>query len=235
MIFRNSKNLDCKHNNKCFLCPFINNDNTDFNESKHSVFVKKGQYIYLAGSRPQGVYCIYDGKIKIVKSGSEGKEQIIQLAKNGDLIGLNGFFIDQEYSDCAVALEDSQLCHISKNSFNSLLDNHMELNKIMRKYLCEIKESMEDKILYLSQKTVRERLALNILYLNEYFGVPNNEKLIIDLPLSREDMANLVGTATETVIRILSDFKKEGILCFSGKKITIINLPSLKKAAEVYQ
>src|SRR5690606_13285972 len=114
MIFRNSKNLDCKHNNKCFLCPFIDAANTEFNESKHSIFVKKGQYIYLAGSRPQGVYCIHEGKIKIVKSGSEGKDQIIQLAKNGDIIGLNGFFIEQEYSDFAVALEDSQLCHIPK-------------------------------------------------------------------------------------------------------------------------
>ena len=234
MTNKTIKNSDCKQNPSCLLCTSSEGRLSEFYDNKNTIFIKKGQSIYIEGARPQGIFCLFQGKVKIVRSGSEGKEQITHLAKNGDLIGLNAFFIGKDYTDTAVTLEDSYLCQISKQAVEILIQENPLINISLRNYLCKINEEMENKILNLSQRSVRERLAINILYLNEYFGILDKNQVLIDLPLSREDLANLVGTATETVIRILSDFKKEGILCFNGKRISITDINSLRKVAEVY-
>ena len=108
--------------------------------------------------------------------------------------------------------------------------NHLLYGKI-NAHLCKVLGLIEDKVLNFSQRSVRERIAINILNLNDSFGVKSNNEILIDVPLSREDMANMVGTATETVIRILSEFRKEGMVNFNGKKMTITNINNLKKVA----
>jgi CRP-like cAMP-binding protein len=232
----NNTSCNSQLNPACLFCSNLKKTEWEiFHDTRNMVMSRKGQYIYNEHSRPQGVYCVSQGKVKITKSGSDGKEQIISLAKSGDVLGLAAYFLNEEYSSAAAALEDSYICYIPREVFDHLLCSNILLDNSIRKLLCQVNQDMENKILSLSQKTVRERLAGNILLLNKHFGISEkNNEMMIDLPLTREDMANLVGTATETVIRLLSEFKKEGILYFNGKRITITDINSLKKVAEFY-
>jgi len=93
---------------------------------------------------------------------------------------------------------------------------------------------MREKISDLAQKSVRERLAGNLLMLKETYGIDGEESTLIDISLSREDLANIVGTATETVIRLLSEFKKDGLIALEGKKIKVLKPRELAKEADFY-
>lgn len=234
---RNNNCLSCnpKENSSCLICNFLSDSASaqKLEAYKHSYKVKKGQHLYLEGAKAINIYSIYKGKIKVVKVGLDGKEQIVYLAKDGDLLGVKASLYDNYYSTTTIALEDTYICSISKEVFLELVDSNPSLNQEVRKYLCRMINIMEDKVFNLSQKSVRERLALSLLSLNETFGIENSNEILIDVSLTREDMANLVGTATETVIRLLSELKKEGIVNFSGKKLTIKNLPSLQRLAEL--
>jgi CRP-like cAMP-binding protein len=199
---------------------------------KNIIRYNKGQYIFHEGAQPSGIYCIQEGKVKIVKLGSGGKEQIIYLSKDGDVFGVKEMLSKSEYSTSSTALEDSYICHIPKVDFFYFLEDDLAFSKKVREHLCFIQDRIEEKILILTQKSVRERLAIHLLDLNKNFGLSiHNSPSFINVSLSRDDLASLVGTATETVIRLMSEFKKAGILSLKEKKITIINQPALRKIA----
>jgi CRP-like cAMP-binding protein len=199
---------------------------------KHMVRYIKGQYIYHEGAQPSGIYCIHKGKVKIAKLGSEGKEQIIYLSKSGDTFGVKDVLHKNKYTTSSAALEDSFICHIPKTDFLFFLEEEAGFASEIRSHLCNIQDIIEEKVLNLSQRSVRERLAIYLIELNANFGLRlDNEESFIDLSLSRDELANLVGTATETLIRLISEFKKEEILYLKGKKITILKLSLLKKIA----
>jgi CRP/FNR family transcriptional regulator len=93
---------------------------------------------------------------------------------------------------------------------------------------------MEQKLMTIAQKSVRERLATTLLMLKDNYGVDGRERDLIDIALSREDLANIIGTATETVIRLLSDFKTQNLISLQGKKIKILNVKGLIREADIY-
>lgn len=216
----------------CIFCNSLNEESLEELELvKNTIRYNKGQFIYYEETPPTGVYCIYEGKVKVIKQSPDGKEQIVYLAKSGDLLGTKDLIVLNQHTTSACTLEDSVICHIPKTVFFSMLEkNHVLYGKI-NAHLCKVLGLIEGKVLSFSQRSVRERIAINILHLNADFGIKNNNEILIDVSLSREDMANMVGTATETVIRILSEFKKEGMVNFSGKKMTITNINNLKKVA----
>lgn len=206
----------------------------EINLSRNSISYKKGQYIFYEDTRPQSVFCVFKGKVKVLKIGADGKEQIIYLAGPGEILGVKSVFSNAEYTSSACTLEDSVICNIPQQVFLNAVQNNSLLHSAVIRHLCRMMEIMEKKVLNLSQRTVRERLALNILLLNDYFGTDREEERLIDISLTREDLASLVGTATETVIRLLSEFRREGMVDFKRKKMTITNLNHLKRAAELY-
>lgn len=203
-------------------------------ESSNIIRFKKAQCIFYEGTRPQGIYCILQGKLKVVKLCPEGREQIINLVKEGDVLGLRCVMTKEEYTNSAITLEEADICYISKDKFFEIIQKNPSVNKLVIEYVCKKLDMLENKIIHLSQRSVRERLAINLLLLNQYFGIPKNNGILIDVSLSREEMANLVGTATETVIRLLSEFRRDGIVNFSGKKMTITNLANLRKITDVF-
>ncbi|HLS71355.1 MAG TPA: Crp/Fnr family transcriptional regulator [Chitinophagaceae bacterium] len=215
--------LDCKqctNHNKSIFC---NAKDLDFlNKSKISSDYRKGQTIFNEGTTPFGLYCINQGKVKISKPTDDGRELIIRLAKSGDLIGYKALLSGEKYTASAIALDDSSVCFIPKDAFLDILkkDHNLSL-KLMSLISSELRKA-ETKVAQLAHKPVRERLAETLLLLKETFGLKEDEKTL-NVELSREEIANIVGTATESIIRTLSEFRKDGIVELNGKNITIVN------------
>ncbi|MDC3252847.1 Crp/Fnr family transcriptional regulator [Crocinitomicaceae bacterium] len=165
-----------------------------------------------------------EGKVKIFRIVEEGKEQIIHLAAAGDVVGFRAMFSGEPYKVSATTLEESNICFISKNDFL----NYVDVNPILRNGIMqELSRELADRAAFitnLAQKSVRERLASSLVILNDIY-----EKEIINL--TREDLANFVGTATETLIRLLKDFKEETLIKTHGRKIEILDKERLLSIA----
>ncbi len=194
---------------------------------------KKGQYIFSENGLPQGLYCVNSGKIKLSTAGIDGKEQILRLAKAGDLLGYRSLIASERYSSSAVTLEDSSVCIIDKEYFNTaIITNHILLFELLKKISIDLKLA-EEQIVSLSQKNVRERMAEALLFLKATYGF-TIDCATINVAMSREEIADYVGTSTESAIRLLSEFNQDRIIELSGKKIKILNLPLLIKTANLH-
>lgn len=202
------------------------------NEQKICNTYKKGQILFNEGSYPFGVFCINNGKIKLSHSGDDGKEQIIRLLKAGDVLGYRALLSGDRYSASAVALEDTQVCFIPKDLFVNVLKLDPSLALEMMKLLSDELHRAEIKMTNLAQKPIRERLAETLLFIKETYGF-EPDGVTLNVRLSREEIANLVGTATESAIRLLSEFKKDGMVELDGKKIKILKHKELIKTANL--
>lgn len=199
---------------------------------KQCMIYKKGQVIFQEGAHPYGIYCINTGKVKLSHSGDEGREQIIRLVKPGDLIGYKALISNEPYTATATVLEDSAVCFIPRDVFLQILQKDTALSLKMMQILTSELRRAELKITHLAQKPVRERLAETLLTLKETYGVEDDGQTI-NVTLSREEIANLVGTATESAIRLLSEFRKEKVIDLPGKKIRILQLQKLINMANL--
>ena len=192
---------------------------------------KKGTIIYHEGSRINGTYVVVQGVLKIYKTGFDGKEQIILFAKEGDIIGFRSVLSKELACTTAKVIEDAILCFIpSVNLFQLVKENpsfSMQLMQLTCRELGEANNFITD----IAQKTVRERLAEILLILMDTFGLDN--KKVLQISLTREELANMVGTATESVIRLLSEFKSDGLIDLHGRKISLLDIPALKKVSNM--
>ncbi|MBX7151748.1 Crp/Fnr family transcriptional regulator [bacterium] len=194
---------------------------------------KKNQVIFYEGNKPTGLYCLNKGKVKVYKINEDGKEQIIRLAKDGDVLGYSSLISGESFSSSAAVLEDAMICFIPKSAFIGLIQNNSELSMRMIQLLSHDLKTAENRIANLAQNTVRERLAETLLMLREFCGF-EDDHVTLNITLSREDIANIVGTATETTIRLLSDFKHEKLIDLEGRKIKILDHQGLIQAANIY-
>jgi CRP/FNR family transcriptional regulator len=229
------KGVDCNNCVKRFNSVFCKaeNDTIDsINDQKVCTPYKRGQNIFLEGMRPQGVYCVNYGKIKVSKLGEDGKEQILRLVKAGDLLGYRSLLAEDKYYASAVAMEDAGVCFIPRELFLGILQKDGVLTMEIMKLLSDDLRKAEQNITHLAQKPVRERLAEALLFIKETYGFEEDGKTIA-LKITREELANLVGTATETVIRLLAEFKSDSILELEGKKIKIASISKLVKTARL--
>lgn len=193
---------------------------------------KKGQVIFHEGSHPFGVYCINSGKIKLSHLGDDGKEQIIRLLKDGDITGYRALLSGDRYGASAIALEDTHVCFIPKELFLHVLKNDAALAFEMMKLLSDELHRAELQLTHLAQKPVRERLAETLLFIKETYGF-EEDGVTLNVRFSREEIANLVGTATESTIRLLSEFRKDGMVELDGKKIKILKQRELIRTANL--
>lgn len=193
---------------------------------------KKGQVIFHEGNRPFGLFCVFDGKVKVSRTGSDGKEQIIRLAKQGDTLGYRSLIENSKYTASAVALDDTKACFIPASEFNHLIDSNVKVASDLMRMLAQVLGQTQDALVHLATKPVRERLAEALLLLKKTYGREGEENFSI--AISRDDLAAIVGTAKETVIRVLSDFKEEGIVSAHGSLITLLNPEKLLKISSLY-
>ncbi len=201
-------------------------------ENKCGNIYKKGQAIYYEGNKPNGIFCVNKGVIKIFKMNEDGKEQILRLAKAGDVVGFSSLLNGEFYSTTATVVEDALICHIPKNVFMHLLENNSEFSLRLIQFLSHELKRSQDNIAYMAQHSVRERLAETLLAIKE-FGGCEPDGITLNVALSREELANMVGTATETLIRLLSEFNHERIVELTGRKIKLLNSQELIRIANV--
>ena len=182
-------------------------------KTKSETKYKKGEYIFRVRDHVKGLFFVKNGKIKVVSTGLNGKEQIVRLAGNGHILGHRGFGgkSKEVYPVSAIALEDSVICFVDNDTiYEAFYMNTQFVIELMMFYSKELR-AMEVRMKYMAQMTVRERIAFSLLYLKDVFGYESSEQEL-NANISRADIAALSGTNKEQVIRNLTELEKEGSL-----------------------
>jgi CRP-like cAMP-binding protein len=193
---------------------------------------KKGDIIFKEGDRPTGLLWIAEGKVKIFKEGVGGREQIVRMAKPVGFIGYRALFAEEHHSATAVAIEDSDICTIEKETIYKLLRSNPELClSIIKAFATELGFS-NNRTVTLTQKHIRGRLAESLIFLKDTYGF-EDDNCTIKIYLSREDIANLSNMTTSNAIRTLSTFASEGVIGIDGRKIKIQDLAKLERISEL--
>ncbi len=177
--------------------------------------VKKKQVLYYEGDQPLGVYLVLEGCLKTVKQASDGRELITGLYHTDDYLGINAMLLDEPFSETALAVEDTAVCLLQKESVVSLLNLYPLIGNQFMKILSNDIRLKEDQLVDLAYHSVRKRLANALLRLSKQ---TSNESLDF---ISRDELASMVGIASETVSRTLGDFQIEGLI---SKKASLIQI-----------
>ncbi|MCO6499244.1 MAG: Crp/Fnr family transcriptional regulator [Vicingus serpentipes] len=186
--------------------------------------VKAKAYVFKEGETTEGLYIINKGKVKVVTKDDEGKETLIRLATDGDILGHRGFGGNWTYPISAIALENTALTFVPLNAFNVLAKSNAEFTYHLMMFFAEELRKSEEKM---KQLPVKVRVARAIVMNYKCFGFDENEKNKLSFTLSRTDYASKAGTTYETVIRVLADLNKSGIIQIKGKSIYILDLEQL--------
>lgn len=193
---------------------------------------KRGTILYNEGSRISGFYWLISGIIKVYKTGVDGKEQIIRFAKAGDIIGFRSVLSNELACTSAKVIEDTSIFFIPAEIVIHLVKSNGNFSLDIIKLTCKELEESNSYITDIAQKTVRERLAEILIHLKNNFSMDENNYLQINL--TREELANIVGTATESVIRLLSEFKHDGLIELHGRKIKLLDINRITKIANIF-
>lgn len=201
-------------------------------DNSDHLLIKKGQLLFSEGSTPLGIYFISEGKVKICKTGCQGKEQILKISTKKEILSVSDLLSGSKNNNSATALEDASLLFIHKQDFWNLL---MAEPQIMEQFLRKISRELslaETKLVNFAYKPVRGRLADAIISLDEIFNRYAREREPV--VISRMDLAGYVGTVQETASRLLSEFKAEKLIDVQGHKIKIRDMNGLKKISKMY-
>ncbi len=224
------RNIDLKE------FPFFETLSVEQLESLHADsethYYPRGHILYEEGHRINGTYFVEKGVIKVFKTGIDGKEQIIRFAKKGDLIGFRSVISNELACTTSKVIEDAQLLYIHGKQMIDLLKDNADFSMALMKMACKELGESNRYITDIAQKTVRERLAEVLLLLMDNFDL--DEENFLQITLTREELANMVGTATESVIRLLSEFKSDNLIQLHGRRIKLVNIPKLIKIGNVY-
>lgn len=234
MTFKPVSCEHCKSREKGIFCTLEKSALEDISSHKVMNSYKKGQTIFFQGNPPFGLYCIASGKIKVSKIGNDGKESIVRIAGPGDILGHRSLFCKENYTATATVIEDASVCFLDKNYIYSSIKNDPEIALKVIEKLSKDMGQAEERNASLSQKSARERLAELFLSFMESYGIREPDgRVRLDIRLNRDEIASIVGTAHETIIRLISEFKDEGILEQDGKTIFILDRNKLLEFANL--
>ncbi len=203
-----------------------------FSSNKTYLKFNKGEYFLSEGTSIGGLYCIEKGKAKLTKLNTNGKEQIIKFIKSGDILGHRTILSSELVGLNAIALEEMQVCFIPKRDVLTVIKNNQNFSMDLIKNVSLQLNEANNLISLMAQKPVRERLAELLLQLEEIFM--SDKDGYIDVVLTREEIANSIGTATESAIRLISNFKNAEIIDLKGKRIKILDSKKLKNLSNGY-
>ncbi|HLN54674.1 MAG TPA: Crp/Fnr family transcriptional regulator [Bacteroidales bacterium] len=198
--------------------------------SQHHSFriVKRGGYLFREGERISGLISLISGKVKVFKNGPGGREQILRLVKKNGLIGYESLFSDNKLTMSARAIEESALCIFEINAITKIIKKNPELSYRLLKVMAEELNTSGHRMVSLTQKHVRGRIAESLLMLGQIYGYEADGKTI-GVSLSRQDIANLSNMTTSNAIRTLSSMASEGNIKINGRKISILEASSLEQ------
>lgn len=183
---------------------------------------RKKDFIYEEGQYAKRLYFIASGKVKTFKTNDVGKEYIIKIHKAGEFLGYQALIKEDKYHESASALEETELSLIPKEDFFALLYNNRDFSARFIKMLADNMEDQEEQLLSLAYNSIRKRVAESLLVLQERFAKDG-------ISILRDDLASMVGTAKESVIRTLTDFKNEGLIKIEGGSISILEADKLEE------
>ena len=210
--------LDCTKSSKCFK-QLIPSELEFINENKTQVLYRKGENICKQGAFASYVLYISDGLVKLYLESPNHKNINIKILKTSEYIGLSSIYGENIYNYSAVALEDSTICLIEKESFRKLLNNNGNFASEIIRWYCNNEKQLFTKIKSLGHKQMHGRLADTLLYLSDESF--NQEELFP--VLSRKDLADFACISTESTVRLLAELKNEGIIQIDGKRIKILD------------
>lgn len=218
--------LTCKSRGTSIFSQCNHSILSQMDEMKTCHLYKKGEVLFESGKHPKGIFCVTKGKIKVYQKGIDGKEQIVHLLSDGNILGHRAIFGDDLYSCSAIALENTQVCFLPKTEFFNLITKEGKLTIKIAELLANELKTAEDIITSTAQQPVLERVAKMLVVLQKQYGFLADQTTL-NIEMKREDFANMVGTTRETVTRYLYTLKKEGHIDLIGKKIKIYNINAL--------
>lgn len=231
----NHLNEDCFHCKNRFnsiFCELKEEEVLELNKQKFCSIYKKGQVLFHEGGYPHALYIINQGKVKLLVN-VDGKEQIVRLAQDGDTIGYRALLSRDKYSASAVTMEDSKICTIPADFFFKIIQENIKVAMSYTSLLAKELKEAQTKMAELALKPVRERIAEALIILKQTFGFDKDGQTI-NVNITREEIAQLAGTATETSIRLLSELKKSNIIDFDKKRIKILDHKKLVAEANLW-
>lgn len=225
---------ECKMCESTLLSGLDANQLHELSEKKGWLAIKKGESVFNEGATPAGLFCLYDGSVKVTKIEDDGNEQIVRLAKRGSLIGYRALLCNDVYHASAVAIEDIHVCFLDKETYLKLLYSNPKIAAHTIQTLTSDLRFAENMMMNIACKHAKGRIAEIILILEEFYGVYEKDNTI-KTTLKREDIGHLAGTTTETSIRVLSDLSKEGTIELVGKRFRIKNREKLIKLSNRHE
>lgn len=193
---------------------------------------KKNQVVYAETDEPEFLWCLIDGKVKKYKDGIGGRSQIIRLIKPVEYFGYRAYFARECYVSSAASLEPSTLATIPMSLIESIMVNNNRLAMFFIHELSRNLGSSDTKIVNLTQKHIRGRLAEALMVLLDNYGVEEDDHMTLRIYLGREDLANLSNMTTSNAIRTLTQFVKDKLIVVDGRKIKILNEQQLRKISK---
>jgi len=191
----------------------------------------KGEVIFREGAYPSGIFYIISGMAKKYKVDKEGKEQIIYVANAGELMGYHAILEEERYPDSAAVLEEAKIGFIPKEDFLETLQHSATLNRRLLKTLSHEFAVLINNITLFAHRPVRERVAIQLVVLREKYKLDFQPGMFVEINMSRDDLASLVGAARENILRALAELKEEGIITTKGRKIIVMDVHKLLKVA----
>lgn len=224
--------IECMLGCKTIFSSLSNTDLEKLTYEKSCSTYKKGTTLFQEGNRIHNFYCINSGIVKLYKTGAEGKDQIVSFAKAGDIIGYRSILSKEVACTTAKAMDDVNVCSIPGNNLFELIEHNPKFSIQLMQIACKELGDANQFLTDIAQKSVRERLAEVLVKLKMFFS--EDEEGFLKVALTRDEMASIVGTATESVIRLLSEFKSDKYIELQGRRIRILNEDRLRKLSSYY-
>jgi len=223
----------CQSRNKGLFCTLAAPAVRDLDRHKVANHYRRRQVLFYEGQNPSGLYCVSSGKVKLYKTGADGRSLIVRMASAGELVGYRALFSGEPYHATAEMIEEGDVCFVDKQSIFDLVARDPGLALRALKLLSHELGEAEEKLKKMSQKSVKERLAELLLLFRQGCGKPTDNGVLLDQKLTREEIAQLLGSAPETIIRMLHDFQEKRWLRLDGKSIVLTDMKALTEFARL--
>jgi CRP-like cAMP-binding protein len=193
--------------------------------------IKKGEELFTEGQNVRGIYCVQDGHFKLTRHSASGRETIVRFASPGDFIGYRALLAHEPISLSAVAIQDAHACFVPADVLLNFLEGNGPFSLELLRATCHELSEANQLLASLAQKSVKQRLAEVLLMLRAKFSEDTDG--CIDIDLKRSEIADLVGTATESLIRLLTQFERDELITRQGKRFKITQAKKLAQLAEL--
>lgn len=187
----------------------------------------KGEYLFKENSYSKGIYIVRKGKVKIFQTNSEGKQSIVYIYKKGDYFGYRPLLADEPHPVSAVAMDNLVVSFIPRDLFSTILSKSSHLARKLLVVLSKEFSVWINKMTIFSQYGVKQRVALSLLILSKVYQRSDENMKTVNISINRDDFAGFVGTAKETLVRMLRTFKDDGIIITKGTTIKILKYRTL--------